>query len=330
MPHPLTYHENTWKGQQTFQNGVDITGGILTGGNVGYKGYGKEYFLDPTHGSNGNTGLAPDKAFATLPVAYAALTANQNDVLYYLSGSTSLSMAATVTWAKAYTHFIGIGAPTFMAQRTRIFHSANFSPMFTISASGCSFQNLYMSYGRGGADNHIVITLTGGRNFFNNCHFALANHATEAADAASRGIVITGTEGEHFFKHCTFGNDTIARAGANASVEFTGGSPRNLFEDCIFSMHTSAATPKHVLCSATGIDRFALFRRCWFYSTGTAITQAIDSNITDTTARRIFLHDCVTQGATDVADATGDGTIWMNTHTETANVNGLATNVAVA
>ena len=64
---------------------------------------------------------------------------------------------------------------------------------------------------------------------------------------------------------------------------------------------------------------------------GTTMTQAIDSNIADTTNMKIIIKPpFFTVGATDVADATGDSTIWTQSFTSTANVLGLGVNPAVA
>jgi len=111
---------------------------------------GDHYWLDPTNGSDGNSGTAPDDAFATLPTAYAALTANQHDVLHYISGTSSISLSAAFTWAKSYTHFIGHGSRPGGSPRARIFQTSTatgLSPLFTVSASGCVFDNLLVFQG---------------------------------------------------------------------------------------------------------------------------------------------------------------------------------------
>lgn len=310
---------------------VDVFGGSIYAGNIASP-QGKDIYLDPTNGSDTRTGRSPAQANLTFAVAYAKLTAGQNDRLIYLAGTSSLSLPATITWAKSYTHFIGLAAPTFMAQRSRVFHSADFSPMITVSGTGCLFKNLYFSYGRGGADNHVLMNITGGRCVFDNIHFAMANHATEAADAASRGVVINGTSGEHLFRHCTFGNDTVARSAASASVEFAGSTPRNMFEDCLFEINAGAVTPVHVLAGgASALDRFAIFKDCLFHAHGTStLTQAINSDLTGVNRRIILMGSTFSVGATDIADAAGDGTIYFRPETATANVALLGANVAVS
>ena len=115
---------------------------------------GQVYYLDAANGSDNNNGKSPDEAFATLAVAEAALTANQNDVLVYLQSETSISIATTITWDKNYTHFVGVCPPTAVANRARIFNSGSTgnSPLLTISATGCYFANFYIFQGSSAAD----------------------------------------------------------------------------------------------------------------------------------------------------------------------------------
>ena len=323
--------EETVNADWTFKKNLAVNG-TLTGGNVGYKGQGKEFYVDAVSGSDGYDGLTAKTAKASLAAAYALTTSGKNDTIYLLSSTSMMNLAATLTWSKSETHLVGVGSPSRMAQRARIGHSANFSPLITVSGDGCLFSNLYISHGRGSATNLIAVTITGGRNAFENVHFAGPQHATEAAEATYMTVNISGADAaENTFVGCVLGNNTIARSAANCAVNFTGGAPRTFFEDCYFVMMSSAATPVHVAIAATGIDRFAIFKNCFFHSHGTTLTQAIDSNISDTTNRQVFiLGDSVSVGATDIADATGDGTIWFKPDTATANVALLGVNVAVA
>ena len=296
--------------------------GIMTPGDI--------YFLDPANGDDTYDGMTIDRAFKSLAVAEDALTANQHDVLVYISGATSLSLSAKLVWDKDYTHFIGVSAGVPMAKRSRVFHSANFSPMIEFSANGCIWSNLYFSYGRGGADNHVLMALTGDRNVFENIHFAAMNHQTEADDAASVGVEMTGAH-ENLFKDCVFGNDTIERGAANATLSMVGDSARNKVSNCLFESWADAATPVAIKVAADGVDRFLWLEDVLIANHGTSLTQAIDSNITDTSARKVYVSgEFNTIGCTDVADATGDGTIFVKSPTTTANALGLAINPAVS
>jgi hypothetical protein len=293
---------------------------------------GNQIFVDPVNGSDSAKGRTWQKAVQTITQAYALATANKHDTVFFIPSSSGCTLAEALTWTKNYTHLMGVGAPAAIAKRARIFHSFNASPAITISAQGCSFANFYFSHGRGSATNLIGTLISGGRNYFHNVHFAGPQNATEGDEATYRLVQVNGTTGENTFERCIFGNDTINRSAALTSLHFTGGSPRNVLYDCDFISMADNAGPTHILVDATGIDRMLLIKgNTTMINHGTTLTQAIDSNITDVTNRRIVIAGSLTVvNATDVADATGDGTIWVNRATATQNVIGLGINPAVS
>jgi len=149
---------------------------------------GNVYYLDPTNGVDTNTGTAPASAVKSMEVAYDLLTANQNDVLVYIAGTTSLTLTEALVWSKSYTHLVGYCAPTRTAQRARIFQLSTLtgiSPLITVSGSGCIFENLYIFQGVADATSLIDVSVTGGRNYFKNVHFAGGGHATQAVDGGA-------------------------------------------------------------------------------------------------------------------------------------------------
>ena len=227
---------------------------------------GNSYFIDPTTGIAGNTGRTMRKARSTLAGGYALLEAGQNDNLYYLNGTTSLSFAtATTTWAKNYTHFWGVGAPTRVGQRSRIFNSGDAAyPLMTISASGCSFGNMYWFDGTAHASANCC-TVSGSRNYFENIHFAGLGHATASAGTASSTLMLTGSE--NTFVNCTIGIDTIKRTGDNAIIFLDGGATRNQFINCrIVSWAETNTYPIVELVDTLGADRYTIFENCLFYN----------------------------------------------------------------
>ena len=98
---------------------------------------GVAYFLDAANGDDSYDGKSVNRAFKTLPTAYAALTANQNDTLYYLQSSSSISLTAAFTWAKSYTHFIGVCPMTAMGNRARIFQGAAATGLGSMPPRAC-------------------------------------------------------------------------------------------------------------------------------------------------------------------------------------------------
>lgn len=266
---------------------------------------GNVYYLDPTNGSDTeNDGTSPASAVATFPVAYALLEDGHNDVLVYLADTTSLTLSATVTWAKSYTHFIGYCAPTRVGQRARIFQLSTLtgaSPLFTISGSGCIFQNFYIFQGVNDATSKINVSVTGSRNYFQNVHFAGGGHATQAIDGGASLHISGGSE--NTFVDCTIGVDTVAQGNGMAGLVFaaTGGAARNTFENCTFLTYAGNAGAIWVeVLGNAGIDRFQMFDNCKFINlSGTALTQgmAIAADF-DPANKRLLLKDCVMVGTT--------------------------------
>ena len=124
---------------------------------------GNVYYLDPVNGLDGNTGLLPTSAVQTLAAGYALLTSGNNDVLVLIGNGASSGSAriTTFTWAKSACHLIGVCAPSMTSQRARIANpttsgitiTANF---FTVSGSGCLFQNLSFFVGAGAGQTGIA------------------------------------------------------------------------------------------------------------------------------------------------------------------------------
>ena len=254
---------------------------------------GTYYFVDPANGSDGNSGLRPDRALATLYKAHSLCTAGKNDTVVLIGdGSTtgtarlSLALAQSVdpsattgalAWTKNATHLIGITAPNGVANRARIappsgtyteatFNSAN---LVTVSASGCYFSNFSLFHGFStGAASQICWTDSGNRNYYESVHFGGIGDTASANSTGSRSLKISGSE--HTFVRCTIGLDTVNLTAAAAQLEFSGGATRNKFVDCEFLAYTTAtAGVLYVtVAAASAIDRYNLFNRCRFINSG--------------------------------------------------------------
>lgn len=289
---------------------------------------GDEYFLDPTNGSDDNDGKAIDRAKATLLAAYNLTTANQNDIVHYIAGSSSLTLSAALTWAKNYTHLIGHCAPTMVAQRARIFQLSTLtgaSPLLTISATGCIFQNLYIFQGVDDATSLINVSVTGGRNYFWNVHFAGGGHATQAINGGA-SLKLNGAD-ENTFEDCTIGVDTADAATGMASILMDSEATRNVFRRCNLTMKASNAGAIFVeVADNAGIDRYTIFDECLFInSSATTLTQAFAIPAGMSIPRGpIILKNCLATGADDW-DANDRGVIVTTLGTFTAGGNaGLA------
>jgi hypothetical protein len=292
---------------------------------------GNKYYLDPTNGKDSNSGLAEDDAFATLPTAYAALTANQHDVLYYIAGTSSISLSAAFTWAKSYTHFIGIGAPSTIANRCRIFQTATatgLSPLITWSATGCICCNIYTFQGVADATSLGCWSVTGGRNVFLDMHFAGGGHDTMAIDNCY-SLFLNGAE-ENRFINCTVGVDTIALGNGGNALRYDGSALRNIFRNCrINVLIDNGGARLAELVDATAVDRINWFYGCEFFSNSvnkaTPMASAFEIPASHTTTATIYLDPlCRGIGFTDWDDD-DRGILYLGVGTSTGGGNsGLA------
>ena len=299
--------------------GVPVLAGLPFGRNSKY------YFVDPANGSDGNDGLSPETALAGIETAEGKCVANRHDTVLYMGGATKLDMAAALTWDKSYTHLIGICAPTMVAQRARIMYETGTtvaSPLLDVTATGCIFKNLYLFHGIAAATNLLNVRVTGGRNYFENVHFAGGGHATQAVDGGA-SLALYGA-GECTFVNCTIGVDTIAAATGMMGMRVDSAAVRNIFKGCHLTMYAGHAGCGFVeVVDSAGFDRYLIFDGCLFLNDAVGFTMTsafvIPSGMGSAT-HRIILKNCMGVGFTDW-DTSDRGLIYLNTGTTTGGGN---------
>lgn len=265
------------------------------------------FFVDPANGSSSGSGTFDDPC-DSIVTAEDLTVANRHDTVIYIAGSSGDTWSEALTWDKNYTHLVGICAPTHMAQRARIFQLATLtaaSPLFTISATGCIFKNFYIFQGVDDATSLINVSVTGGRNYFGNVHFAGGGHATQAIDGGA-SLLLNGAE-ENLFERCTVGVDTIAAATGMAGMLLDGAAVRNEFVDSKFIMYAGHAGAKFVeVVDNAGFDRFVLFRNTHFINDASAYTMTeaftVPSGMGSATHRILLDANCTILGVGDVED----------------------------
>lgn len=274
--------------------------------------------------------------YTSLLTAYGAGRTGYNDVIVLVGdGGTGATarLSSAFTWAKNALHLVGIASGVNISNRARIAPTSGataFAAFFTVSGSGCLFRNVQFYQGFDtGTTSQIAVTVTGGRNLFDNCHIAGMGDAASAQSAGSRSLKISGT-GENMFVNCTIGIDTVTRTAANASVEFASATPRNQFVNCTFPFMTSASTPLGIIGSGTGnMDRFQYFDNCVFInavqSTSTTISGL--ATLAASSGGLIVMKDCTLVGITEYGtDATSRGQVYIDGGTVTAATTGIAVN----
>lgn len=239
---------------------------------------GEIYFVKPVTGSDGNNGKSIDKAFKTITQAYAACTANQNDIVFFIpegnSADNSTSrLSETLTWAKDLTHLIGVNNGVNVSPRARISFVSTYttaSNLITVSANGCLFANIQFYAGVADANPTGCLQVTGDRNHFVNCH--IAGIGADEMDIAGAYSIKLDTASENKFTNCTIGITTIgAGTAANSDVLVDGASARNEFIGCKFTRRVDHASNFIFvqLADATAIEDYLLFKDCTFIPTAT-------------------------------------------------------------
>lgn len=274
-------------------------------------GRGKVFYVDAANGSATGNAISASTALNSLTLAYDKMVTGRHDIVKLIPSTSSISLASSLTWAKNFAHLIGDGAVGRMNMRSRIGHSANFTPLMTISGYGCSFQNLYFMHGRGSATNLVGISITGGRNEFHNVHFGGPMHATEGD--TSGYTLVSVASAENYFKDCFFGVDSVA-FDDGALVKFNAGgdnSQRTIFENCIFLMNAAASPACFFLDTAAGLgEATAIFLNCQFINSGTALDYAIGS--TGLGNFQIYFDNrCSFAGVTDIVAAAAENYVWF-------------------
>jgi hypothetical protein len=187
----------------------------------------KIFFVDPANGDDDNSGLSLSFPLATLAAAEDLCTANQHDVVIFVSGPTADSPEAAIVWDKSYTHLVGLsGDLPGVGQRCRVVNHADndLAVLMTISGSGCIFRNIQWFDGKDKDEDGACVLVSGSRCLFQRCFFAGMGHATPAARAGSYSLKVTGEE--NCFDHCAIGLDTVKRTAANNELIVAGARNR--------------------------------------------------------------------------------------------------------
>ena len=74
-------------------DGAAALGGVIGAG-------GNHYYVDPNNGSDGNDGLSPKTAKASLETAYAMTTSGQNDVVFFIGGASAFNPTAAFDFGR--------------------------------------------------------------------------------------------------------------------------------------------------------------------------------------------------------------------------------------
>src|SRR3990167_5722450 len=190
-------------------------------GALGLPSVGQIFYVDPGKSASGG-GKTADDAYKTIAEAYAAASANNDDVIVIAGTSATGRTAETavITWAKRRLHLMGNGAPRRMNSRNGLGTAAALTgqtttAVFTVTANNCIFADMSFADFQ---DNNLLVDIQADYLTFMNVHFQGMGIQASADDANARSLLITDS-GENEFINCTIGIDTVTRGAANSSLE---------------------------------------------------------------------------------------------------------------
>ena len=232
------------------------------------------------------------KIHFTPQVGYDHLTANRNDVLCVFPATYGIT--SKLTWAKAQTHMLGVGNPTWRQggkiriQNTGVAEAATVD----VTASGVFFGGLNIT--QSGANSACLTALRLSSTYFHAKKLDLRGHlasqvaaieqasSLEFAAASSAGFGST-------FEDCNIGTSSGSKRTAasaavssgvvNFAVASQSGSPAGYaeFKRCRFLSWSEDADCNIIrLESVYASDRYLMFEDCWFYNFWTNKTDQLD------------------------------------------------------
>ena len=310
---------------------LQIDGGIAVGHLISTPG--KIYYVDALNGDDSLNGLSPTKAVKTIAIGEGLLTAGKHDVLVLIGGTSGFSITDTLTWDKAYTHMVGIAAPT-PNSRARIDSSGNSTSgngLLDVTADGCLFANFRLFQNSATASCH-ALEVSGDRCYFENLSVYGQMNTTAATGAESSSLYLNGAE-EFRFLNCILGSTTGAVANNGGVLMLDGSCGKGDFERCKF--HSFSETVGRDIINyvdTTAVDRSITFDRCEFYNFSvnhaTTLNEVVDVPSSPQTHDLIF-KDPSLIGIAEL-DTTGGAFVWVIGGTPAAGTAGSGqTGVAV-
>jgi len=315
---------------------------IIGGGAFPNLGAGEKWYVDPTYGSNGNSGKTGNTALKTVIAGESVLRSGYNDTLLVLPGADAFSEA--IVWDKSCAHLVGIAGhlPGYLPVAITddgVAETTDYgTTFFSLTGSGCIIKNLRFDYGNALNTNLNFLRVEGNGNLLENVFFR-GPMSTTLADLETYDHVIVGGIG-NVFRDAIFGTMWKTRSVGNNLLKFqrsTGAvaARHTIFERCLFQSNVDNVAVTHIDVNSEGGGGYGpqYFKACTLYfrwsDHGDQVTQAIRWGSGGLTATLHFDVDCTVWGADDVTVGTvaRQGIIWAQAGATTSTL-GLSLNTA--
>jgi hypothetical protein len=253
---------------------------------------GNKIYMDPAKGSDGGDG-SRQSPVKTIAAGYGMLRDGYNDILYWVPGASYVDLTAAFTWAKSFTHFIGLAGPGVYGGRCRLRDIAVISdPLFSITGIGNIFKAIHWQRDFDSALGLQNVTLgtNASYNYFEDCQFDSPIMASLGA-AVYKNLVLGDGARSNTFRRCTIGQWNQTASGASGcqiyGVGGTNGNAGTHFMDCTVLWNTSSASMVPIQITDLIVSyAYVLFDRCKFLGLGTSVN---DLCSVPTTGKIIFL-----------------------------------------
>lgn len=267
-------------------------------------------------GNDGNDGKSPNSPFLTIARGYQALRSGFNDTLFLIGSGVAYGLdagsfgagAAGFTWAKNRCHLVGIASPTYAGQQSQVTNGATLmTPLFTVTGSGCVFQNIYwLNAGSHATAALKSVDVQGAACVFKSCKMAGGTGATTAAQTGARSLTLDGAV-DCLFEECTVGQTTVAQSAASYTMETlatNNTAARNIFKRCTITRNSAAGGTGggFLIVAAATIAEYLMFDDCIFANFSAANANPLTTGFSAATALAgggfIFIKYCTSAGMT--------------------------------
>jgi hypothetical protein len=265
-------------GLTNFPNGISSMGAPVFGngipatfGNTQNAGAGRTFFVNPTTGSDGNSGLSMTKPFTSIGKAISSSTSNNHDVIV-LSASSGHAQTTELAMTNSRTHFVGLDAVgRYYGQRSRITMADGVASGATISlvrttGVGNTFSNIKFDSANTDAQSKFCFADGGEYTVLEYCEIV---HSGQLAVTTAAPLLCNGDSS--FYHHCMIGSMVHEWTDAGANILCTretisGKVLRDVtIEDCLLVGKSTSNTWAQIRCTtATDVERFLWIKNTIF------------------------------------------------------------------
>src|SRR3990167_1055455 len=242
---------------------------LLFGERVGF-GPGRVFYVNPTNGSDNNTGLKMEQPVKTIAKAYTLVTSNNHDAIV-LSANAALAESDELAVTKNRVHFIGLDAVgRYLGQRSRWTMGVTTGTAIAVvqnTGVGNSFQRIKFDSSDTTTTSVYAFAEGGEYTVIENCE--IVEHG-DLATATAADLLMNGDSA--YVKGCYIGSTAYEVTAARTNVLFTretisGKVARDvIFEDCILGLKSTDNSASHMyMPGATDIERFLIVKNSIFY-----------------------------------------------------------------